>query len=218
MAAAIRKTIETKVEALERARAEFNFDSIQPYVPRGSRVLDVGAWACYLGELLKDRLGCKVLSVDVTDANKTSMPFQLFNGKTLPVESGSFDVALLLYVLHHAQDDDVLLREVRRACSDEGCVVVAEDLVDGLWNRFITVGFHIWLKLVSGLGWDGRFRKTLEWRTGFERAGFQVDKEIFLGRHLGRRLWPQNVLFILRPFGQYSPRQCPPKSAPSSSR
>ena len=71
-------------ELVEKARAEFNFRSIQSWLPQKSRVLDVGAWACYLGQLLRDRRNCEVLSLDVIDANKTSMPFRKFDGKTLP--------------------------------------------------------------------------------------------------------------------------------------
>src|ERR1035438_308212 len=67
---------------IEKARAEFNFRSIEALIPRGSRVLDVGAWNCYLGQLLRDRMGCEVLSLDVVDANKTDMPFQVFRSET----------------------------------------------------------------------------------------------------------------------------------------
>src|ERR1035441_154933 len=119
---------------IEKARAEFNFRSIEALIPRGSRVLDVGAWSCYLGQLLRDRMGCEVLSLDVVNANQTDMPFQVFDGQALPVDSGSFDVVLFLYVLHHAADDQPLLDEASRVLRDGGCLLIAEDSVDGLWR------------------------------------------------------------------------------------
>jgi SAM-dependent methyltransferase len=142
-------------------------------------------------------MGCEVLSLDVVDVNKTSLPFQVFDGKTLPVDSRSFDVVLLLYVLHHASEDQPLVTESRRVLRDGGSLLIAEDSVDGLWNRVLTVGFHVYLWLVTRMGCDGTFRTTDQWRARFERAGLEIKQIIALGHHLGRTLWPNNVLFVL---------------------
>jgi len=190
-------TIQKASARIEKERAEFNFRSIQAFVPMGSRVLDVGAWSCYLGQMLRDRLQCEVVSLDVVDANKTDMPFQVFDGKVFPVESGSFDVVLLLYVLHHAAEDRPLLEEARRVLRDHGRVLVAEDSVDGVWNRILTLGFHLYLWLVTRMACDGTFRTTPQWQQRFYDAGFTLHKTLPLGHHLGHVLWPNNVLFVL---------------------
>ena len=184
-------------ERIEKERAEFNFRSIESWVPTNSRVLDVGAWTCYLGQLLRDRKRCEMLGVDVIDARKADIPFQQFDGKTLPVQTGSFDVILLLYVLHHAADDISLLHESSRALRDQGRLIVAEDSVDGLWNTILTLGFHVWLRLITKMTRDGVFRKTDQWHSHFRKAGFCVRETIPLGHHVGGRLWPKNVLFVL---------------------
>ena len=196
----IADAIANKSTTVEKARADFNFESIRAHVPPRSRVLDIGAWRCYLGRLLRDKLGCDVLSLDVVDANKTDMPFRLFDGRTLPVESGRFDVILLLYVLHHAADDDTLLQEAKRVLTNNGCLLIAEDCVDGLWNRARTIGFHVWLWLVTRMTWH-QFRTTGEWQRRFRDRGFEVTAQVDLGPHLGRRLWPRNTLFVLKNQG-----------------
>ena len=38
----------------------------------------------------------------------------------------------------------------------------------------------------------------VEWRKRLHTAGFEVVETILLGHHLGRLLWPNNVLFVLR--------------------
>jgi SAM-dependent methyltransferase len=194
---AIAAKFQKEADRVERARAEFNFRSIEAQVPQGCKVLDVGAWSCYLGELLRDRMGCEVLSLDVVNVNKTSLPFQVFDGKTLPVDSGSFDVVLLLYVLHHAAEDQPLVDESRRVLRDRGSLLIAEDSVDGFWNRILTVGFHVWLWLVTRMSCQGTFRTTDQWQARFHRAGLEIKQTIGLGHHLGRSLWPNNVLFVL---------------------
>lgn len=198
----IARKMQNESTRVEKARAEFNFRSIQAQIPRDSRVLDVGAWSCYLGELLRDRMGCEVLSLDVINANKTDMPFQVFDGRTLPVDAGSFDVVLLLYVLHHATDDQPLLHEASRVLRERGCLLVAEDSVDGLWNRLLTVGFHGWLWLVTRMSCDGTFRTADQWLKRFSEAGLAVKATISLGHHLGRFLWPNNILFVLSKEGR----------------
>ena len=198
----IARKMQNESTRVEKARAEFNFRSIQAQIPRGSRVLDVGAWSCYLGELLRDRMGCEVLSLDVINANKTDMPFQVLDGRTLPVDAGSFDVVLLLYVLHHAADDQPLLHEANRVLRERGCLLVAEDSVDGLWNRVLTVGFHGWLWLVTRMSCDGTFRTADQWLKRFSEAGLAVKATISLGHHLGRFLWPNNILFVLSKEGR----------------
>ena len=157
--------LQRKSESVEKARAEFNYRSIREQVPRGCKVLDVGAWSCYLGELLRDRLGCEVLSLDV---------------------------------LHHAPDDQPLLDEAGRVLRDGGCLLIAEDCVDGLWNRALAVGFHIWLWMATGMTCHGRFRTTGQWLEHLHAARLLIKETVYLGHHLGRRLWPNNVLFVLR--------------------
>jgi SAM-dependent methyltransferase len=157
----------------------------------------VGAWSCYLGELLRDRLDCEVLSLDVVNANKTGVPFQVFDGRTLPVDSRSYDVVLLLYVLHHALEDRPLLLEAGRVLRDGGALLVAEDSVDGVWNRILTVGFHAWLRVVTGMACDGAFRTIEQWGNQFRAAGLMIRQTVSLGHHLKRLYWPNNVLFVL---------------------
>lgn len=189
--------IKSESERVEKARAEFNYTSVEGKIADNSRVLDVGAWSCYLAPLLRDRKRCEVLSLDVVDVHQTDVPFRTFNGRDLPVERESYDVVLLLYVLHHAAEDLPLLRESRRVLRPEGRLLVAEDSVDGLWNRFLTVAFHVWLRVAARMSCDGEFRRTPQWLNRFRSTGFKVVETVPLGHHLGRSLWPRNVLFVL---------------------
>jgi SAM-dependent methyltransferase len=188
-------------ERIQRAHAEFNYASVAPHVPDGASVLDVGAWDGRLGAMLRDRKGCRPVLVDVVDKNTTDLPFRVFDGNTLPLQDGErFDVVQLLYVLHHAGDDLALLREARRALAPGGRLIVAEDMVESVAQRAITVGFHIWLLTFTFMGWKGEFRRLEAWRARFAEAGFAVEAVVPLGPHMGKPLWPRNVVFRLRPL------------------
>lgn len=180
------------------AHTERAFRGVAPFVGDRTRVLDVGAWDGRLGRLYRDRKGCDVVLADVADVNVTDLPFRRIVGAALPVAPGeAFDVVQLLYVLHHAADDLALLREARRAVAPDGRVLVAEDQVETFGQRLVTVGFHLWLLAVTLMGWRGRFRRIAAWRTRFAAAGLAVEEVVALGA--AGRLWPRNVLFVLRP-------------------
>lgn len=189
-------------ETSERIIAEHlahNFASVAPYIARGSKVLDIGTWDGLLGEALSRRLDCQVLGVDVVDRHQDRIPFRIFDGRRLPVaDEERFDAVLLLYVLHHAADDLVLLREARRVLAPGGCVIVGEDRADGLGQRLRTVGFHIFLLVFQGMGWKGRFRAMPAWQERFAAAGLRVEQVADVGAQGGRRLFPENVLYVLR--------------------
>ena len=185
--------------SITRRHTEWNYASVAPHVATGSRVLDVGAWNGATGALLRERRGCAVTCVDVVDQNVTDLPFLTFDGRHLPVADASHDVVTILYVLHHSAHEAELLREARRVCAPDGVILVAEDQVETWWQRVVTIGFHVWLLLFTGMGWKGRFRTVAGWRERFAAAGLVVDRAVTLGAHMGKRLWPHNVLFVLRP-------------------
>jgi len=180
--------------------AERTFGQIAPYVPAGSRVVDLGAYDGRLGRLLHERAACGVELVDIVDHNVTSLPFHRYDGRTVPLADGSCDVVIAMYVLHHAKDDLQLLREMRRIVAPGGRVLIAEDLVDRFAQRAITIGFHIWLATFTFMGWS-RFRTTAAWRDRFTAAGLSLDPGSYGVVSLGAAgpLWPRNVLYVLRP-------------------
>ncbi|MEZ4359918.1 MAG: class I SAM-dependent methyltransferase [Kofleriaceae bacterium] len=185
---------------LKLAHVERNYATVADDIAAGATVLDVGAWDGQLGARLAERKGCQVTLVDVVDKNETALPLRRYDGRTLPCrEDERFDVVQLLYVLHHADDDLQLLREARRVVADDGRVLVAEDLVETRRQRWVTRGFHVWLFAVTWMPQRGRFRTRAEWRRRFAAAGFTVEAERELGSEGDRRLWPENLLYVLRP-------------------
>ncbi|MCA9674192.1 MAG: methyltransferase domain-containing protein, partial [Myxococcales bacterium] len=149
-----------------------------------------------LGRLLRDRRGCDVTLVDVVDHNVTDLPFQVYDGRNLPLADQDRDRVIVMYVLHHAADDLAVLREARRVCRAGGRVLVAEDRVDTVGEKVRTIGFHAWLATFTFMGWT-RFRKERAWRARFAEAGLRVEEVVPLGA-VGA-LWPRNVLYVLAP-------------------
>lgn len=120
----------------EIARARFFVDTIAPLRP--ARVLDVGSGDGFLVKRLLDRLpDASALAWDTSytdDDVRALTAGRLTAVRTLALDeaAGSFDVALLLDVLEHVEDDASLLRDVARLVRPGGFVVMSVPAWPGL--------------------------------------------------------------------------------------
>jgi ubiquinone/menaquinone biosynthesis C-methylase UbiE len=142
-------------------RARWTARHLRRFIGPNDRVLDIGAGDCRLDELLQRRVGCEIVPVDVEDFNETNLPLTLFDGKRLPFDDNSFDVVLLIFVLHHAQDVKACLEEARRVA--RGSVLVFEDVTTNLWDRFLFRIFHRWLDWWEGISYPYREWSQSQW-------------------------------------------------------
>jgi SAM-dependent methyltransferase len=135
------------------------------WIPKGSRVLDVG---CYQGDLFK-RIDNKIApSVGIDPLYKHSedqnrhqyLPIR-FEG-TLPFPDDSFDVVVLLATIEHMQDKFAIALESWRILRNGGRMVITvpSALVDKILD------FLIWLHVVDGM--------SLEEHHGFEPSDLPV--------------------------------------------
>jgi SAM-dependent methyltransferase len=118
--------------------------------PRGVRVLDAG---CGDGRLLADlaSLGVRAFGVDLSEVAIAELRGRGLEGAradldggTLPVETGSFDIALCLDVFEHLFAPDHLLAEIHRSLAPGGRLIVAVPNGVNLFNRLaFLAGRHI---------------------------------------------------------------------------
>jgi ubiquinone/menaquinone biosynthesis C-methylase UbiE len=156
--------------ALE-ARAEKIVKLFENQVPPGSRVLDLGGgWGFYAAPLKKR--GHEPLVLDVLTPGYQKAPVMLYDGLRIPFPDQSFDVTILVTMLHHVPDPEALLKEVQRVTRHR--VVVVEDLYHHALGRFWTICRDRILN-VEFTAHPHQFRKDGEWREFFKMAGFSVD-------------------------------------------
>jgi SAM-dependent methyltransferase len=141
------------------------------FVPRYSRVLDVGCGNGFIAHHLSAMLGTSVTGIDLDESTEAPIDYRQFDGTIFPVEKQSFDVVLFCYVLHHAQNQRALLDEVRRTLCRGGLVVVYEDIPELRWDRLVC-GVHNrkWQKRTGPC----TFRLDQQWCDTFCSAGFEV--------------------------------------------
>jgi ubiquinone/menaquinone biosynthesis C-methylase UbiE len=163
-------------------------------IPKGATVLDVGCGNGFIAHHLTCMLRASVVGIDVSQTTEARIPYLRYDGRHLPVRDQTFDVVLLCYVLHHAQNCSLVLAEIRRVMKTAGLVVVYEDMPSGGWNQAVC-----W---VHDRKWRERsgpctFRLASGWRRLFHAEGFQVIYERQLSRWRNLAHPVSRKLFIL---------------------
>jgi len=164
-------------------------------IPNAYEILDVGCGNGFIAHHLAGLLGCYVLGIDVDGKPQAPINFRRYDRKHFPASDQSFEAVLFCYVLHHAQDLNSILSELKRVLRDDGLVVVYEDLPATWWDRFVC-GIH-------NRQWQGRtgkctFRNEAEWRETFQAAGFEIIQERSLSRWRNLAHPVRRELFLLR--------------------
>lgn len=168
-------------------------------IPRGSEVLDVGCGNGYIAHHLSAMLGTSVTGIDVADSTQAPIDYRQYDGREFPAANASFDAIVLAYVLHHAQDVDSMLAEMKRVLRPGGVAVIYEDIPATAWDRFICWTHDLkWRKRTGAC----TFRSELDWLNVFASAGFQIIRERQLSRlrNLMHPVCRRHFLLQVAPF------------------
>lgn len=164
-------------------------------MPVGAEVLDVGCGTGFIAHHLSAMLGAGVVGLDLGSMADASIDYRRYDGRRFPVTDDSFDAVTLCYVLHHAQNVELMLDEMRRVLRDGGLAVVYEDIPRSWWDKGVC-----W---IHNRQWRGRtgpctFRLASGWRALFESGGFEIVAERRLSRWRNLTHPVRRRLFLLR--------------------
>lgn len=173
-------------------RAEFFTRIFESYLPRESSILDIGGGWGFYSEPLRKR-GHSVTVLEVVKPGFQKAPVVLYDANRFPFADKSFDVSLLITVLHHTPDPEKVLREVHRVTRK--AVIVVEDIyrhrLGRLWTHLRDQFYNFEL-----FGHPSQFRTKKDWLETLQRNKFSLVKEKELYTRLaGLRIL--NGVFIL---------------------
>jgi ubiquinone/menaquinone biosynthesis C-methylase UbiE len=116
--------------------------------------------------MLHDATGADFTLLDVVDYNRSKLPMHVYDGRNLPFEENSFDLALLVFVLHHNPDPMPVMREAMRVAR-KGVLVVEND-VRGAVKKPLTRLIDSTEYLHRGVPPCYFTKSTDEWQSFFE--------------------------------------------------
>lgn len=141
-----------------------------PLLPAEGRVLDVGSGDGTLArELRRLRPALRFHGVDVRRAPGTDV--ELYDGRRLPRADGAVACALLVDVLHHADDPRALLAEAARVARR---IVLKDHLREGQLAQ-ATLRFMDWLgNARHGVALPYQYWRRDQWLAAFAALGLRV--------------------------------------------
>lgn len=187
------------MEAVERIhsryvaqrRAHVLSRHLAPLLPQAAAVLDVGCGDGFLARLLAQRRqDVRLRGLDVLVREKTYIPVQAFNGQTIPFGDASFDIVMLVDILHHAENPTELLKEAKRVARRS--ILIKDHTCDGVfaWQtlRFMDrVGNARYGVALPHTYWPKR-----TWLEAFASLGLTIGE---WRQRLGLYPWPANWVF-----------------------
>jgi SAM-dependent methyltransferase len=126
---------------LERLRLQ-ELEEVLPHLPRGGRVLDIGAGTGAQARELAAR-GWSVVAVDLPSsryAQDRVFRVRDYDGRKLPFPDRSFDVVFSSNVLEHIQELDALLAETQRVLRRGGIAIHVQPTTT--WRLWTTLALY----------------------------------------------------------------------------
>lgn len=96
-------------------RVEVLASHLGALMPQGASVLDIGAGSGDMAvKIMSSRSDVSISGVDVLVRPNTAIKVTEYDGETIPAEDNSYDVSMLVDVLHHTPDPKRLMAEASR--------------------------------------------------------------------------------------------------------
>jgi 2-polyprenyl-3-methyl-5-hydroxy-6-metoxy-1,4-benzoquinol methylase len=177
-------------------RAKSFCNLLCPFIKPQSTVLDVGAGNMLISKYLMESIQVQVQGIDIIDMNLTHLPHKLFDGAKIPFKDNSFEISLLIGVLHHVANQKELLNDVKRVTSSK--VIVFEDTyqnnIEKTWVRIRDIIGNLPEEVHMNFALN--FRTETEWNSFFKDVGLNIEFQKSLYNPV--RL-THHLLYILTP-------------------
>jgi SAM-dependent methyltransferase len=142
-------------------------------LPQKASVLDVGCGDGLIDSLiLAARPDLSLAGLDVLLRPGTHIPVSRYDGRTLPLEDGSVDVAMFVDMLHHTDDPVAMLAEGKRVARRG--ILVKDHLTDPFLGRAFLKFMDLAGNAQHGVRLPYNYLSRAEWRRAFGRLGLRT--------------------------------------------
>lgn len=136
-----------KVDKNQQIIRDTEWNAIKPFIPAGSRFLDVGCGTGYSMMKAKE-LNCTCYGIDpdpgrhgvgrYKDDTSTDLIIVKGNAEKLPYTDNEFDVVYCSHVLEHVDDEQQSLKEIRRVLKPGGTLIIGMPTAQMAFIHLIT--------------------------------------------------------------------------------
>lgn len=120
----------------DKKRAQIKFSLFNNFLTSNASIIDVGTGSGQFAQLLQEK-GFTMQAVDVVNkTNASTIIPKIYDGTTLPFENNSFDIGMLITVLHHCPQPEIVFQETVRVSKKR--IFVLEDVYTNLVMKYAT--------------------------------------------------------------------------------
>jgi len=157
----------------------------------GASLLDVGCGDGRLAALLRDERGLGLVEgVDVLVRDEVAIPVRSFDGRQLPWPDRTWDYVMAVDVLHHADDQRVLFREMLRVA--RRAVLLKDHLCENAFDRWLLLKMDGVGNDRHGVAVPGKYLSRTQWQELFDESGGTVQS---FNDKVRIYPWPLSLIF-----------------------
>ena len=160
-------------------------------LPENASVLDIGSGDGSIDALIMSkRSDVRIAGVDVLIRPETKVPTRQFDGRHIPFNDRSFDVAMFVDVLHHTDCSQDLLREANRV-SKQG-VLIKDHFLNGALSKTILRFMDYVGNAHHAVRLPYNYISPEEWTVLYRTAGLRPIRTV---SKLHLYPWPASLVF-----------------------
>jgi SAM-dependent methyltransferase len=160
-------------------------------IPENFSVLDVGCGDGFLTQLISQvRPDISLMGSDVLVRDRTHIPVNEYDGRTIPYDDASFDGVMFLDVLHHSTDPLSMLREGLRVARKS--IVIKDHLCEGLFADLTLRVMDRVGNARHGVSPPYNYWPKQRWIEAFDALGLRIEGWT---TQLGIYPWPASWVF-----------------------
>lgn len=158
-------------------RKEKLTEGIRSILPTGtSKIADIGCGDGEIGCRLSKDSGATVEGWDIHPREQCHIPHHIFDGKSLPLEDNSVDVTLLIDVLHHDNNPQIILKEAARVAKFG--VIIKDHLCENQFDHS-RLSFMDWVgNRHYGVRLPYNYLSQRQWNELFENCGLKKTSTV----------------------------------------
>ncbi len=160
------------VSWLGKQRAKDLLKEVYRYLNKTDNIIDIGAGTCNICAVLKEK-GFKTTPLDVQNLSFVGeIKPVIYDGREIPFADKSFDVSLLLTVLHHTPVPKEIIKEAKRVSQK---IIIIEDIYLNTFHKYLTCFVDSLLNF-EFRGHPHTNKSDQEWKLLFKELGLKLKQ------------------------------------------
>jgi SAM-dependent methyltransferase len=146
---------------------------IVPLCEDNSSVLDVGCDDGTVGEIIMQlNPTLKIVGIDIQANRPSKIPRKIYDGKRIPYPDNSFDIVIVLDVLHHTSDILSLLKEIKRVSRKH--IIIKDHMTYGTFSNYLISFADYVSNAPYGIKCAFNFPTFERWGSYFNELGLKI--------------------------------------------